>query len=128
MIDSVLFYVSFLTFWILKMDLRIGARSFGLLINTTFIKSPTVFTTYYSENNYYNSKNSCYPDSRTTAGNHASDAKCNPKIVSPAHFLHIVNTPDCCIYYILCTYRSIVTLYEKNFSAVKAYFNLIINK
>lgn len=78
--QTLIFYVSVLTFWILKIDLKSGAKNFGLLIKTTFILSPqSLFpTANYTEDDNNNRKNSCYPHCRTTAGYDTADAKCYP--------------------------------------------------
>ena len=89
---GVLNYVSFFTLSILNISLRIGAKNLGLLISTTFIKIPLSSTAHYSENDYYNRKYSCYPNSRTAASNDATDTESYPQIIPSAHFFHIVNT------------------------------------
>ena len=89
---GVLNYVSLFTLSILNISLRIGAKNLGLLISTTFIKIPLSSTAHYSENDYYNRKYSCYPNSRTAASNDATDTESYPQIIPSAHFFHIVNT------------------------------------
>lgn len=57
-----------------------GAKNFGLLINTTFILSPQYLfsTANYTEDDNDNCENSCYPNCRTTASNNTADTKCYP--------------------------------------------------
>lgn len=124
----VFIYVSLFTFWILKIDLKSGAKNFGLLIKIIFILSPQClfFTANYTKDDDNNRKNSCYPYRRTTAGYDTADTKSYPQIVTSAHFLHCSITSIYRIYYILCRNRLIVTLNEKNFSAFKFYINLTV--
>jgi len=89
---GVLNYVSLFTLSILNISLRIGAKNLGLLISTTFIKIPLSFTAHYSENDYYNRKYSCYPNSRTATSNDTANTESYPQIIPSAHFFHIVNT------------------------------------
>jgi len=89
---GVLNYVSLFTLSILNISLRIGAKNLGLLISTTFIKIPLSSTAHYSENDYYNRKYSCYPNSRTATSNDTANTESYPQIIPSAHFFHIVNT------------------------------------
>ena len=74
-------YVSLFTLSILNISLRIGAKNLGLLISTTFIKIPLSSTAHYSENDYYNRKYSCYPNSRTATSNDTANTESYPQII-----------------------------------------------
>lgn len=108
------------------MDLNNGAKNFGLLIKTTFITiPPSLFTAHNTENDYYDSKNSCYPYCRQAASQNTTDTKGYPEIVTTAHFLHVATPRSRCIYYILCKKNLIVTENQNNFSAFYNYFHFI---